>query len=89
MARYGYAAQAIDDVSSRTVTSAGAAGDHWVLTKFSRVLALAFRQKLWGAKPAQPAVPFGDVIERVKQAQATCDEKRLTHGQPAEEVEGR
>ena len=76
MTGYGYVAQGAADSSRRFLTPSDPAGDHWVLTKFSRVLALALGKKLW-AKPVQPQVHFGEVIERVKQAQAECDEKRV------------
>lgn len=68
MAGYGFAAQAMDTSSRRSLTPSDSSGDHWVLAKFSRVLALALGKKSW-AKPAQTSVHFGDVIERVKQAQ--------------------
>lgn len=69
MAGYGYAVQAVDHSSRRSLTPSRTSGDHWVLTKFSRVLALALGKKSWLGKPAQPPVAFSDVIERVKQAQ--------------------
>ena len=78
MTGYGYASPTIEDSSRRFLTSANPTKDHWVLTKFSRVLALAFGKNRW-AKPAQPEVHFGEVIERVKQAQTEGDVKRVAN----------
>lgn len=85
MTGYGYAAPIIDDSSRRFLTPSDPTGDHWVLTKFSRVLALALGKKLW-SKPAQPQVHFGEVIERVKHAQAEADEKQVARTWPVDEV---
>lgn len=79
MAGYGFAAQAID-TSRRSITPSDTTGDHWVLAKFSRVLALALGKKSW-AKPAQTSVHFGDVIERVKQAQGEEPSQAVRDGQ--------
>lgn len=75
MAGYGYATQVADDVSRRTVTSTGSGGDDWVLKRFSRVLAIALGKKLWATEHAEPPVPFGEVIERVQQAQMVTDQE--------------
>lgn len=80
MAGYGYATPTVHDGSRRSPTPSDAARDHWVLTKFSRVLALALGKKAW-RKPVQPPVPFGDVIERVRRAQAEHDEERTADQQ--------
>lgn len=74
MAECGYAVHALDDASGRYLTPSRTSGDHWVLTKFSRVLALALGKKAW-RKPVPPPVSFGDVIERVKQAQEHDEER--------------
>ena len=75
MAGCDYAVQAVDDASRRSLTPSRTNGDHWVLTNFSRVLALALGKKTWRGKPAEPPVPFSDVIERVKRAQGIDEEQ--------------
>ena len=85
MTGYDYAAPTIDDSSRRFLTPSDPNGDHWVLTKFSRVLALALGKKLW-AKPTPPQVHFGEVIERVKQAQPEGDEKQVASRRQLDEA---
>ena len=49
-------------------------GTYPVLNRLSRVLSILVSNKFWGRKPPQP-VPFAQVIDRVKQAQAGSDDK--------------
>lgn len=63
-------------MATRFILRPVSGGDDWMLNRFSHVLAIALRKKLWTTKQLQPLVPFAQVIDRVKQAQPETEKAK-------------